>query len=152
MSPAARFGARVLLLTAAVVTAAAAEQPVPLEHAAWMNVRLVHFIFGAIGASLMVTTKPLGWGETFATLTAGVGAAIIFTPLALTRLGLAPGAEENAIAALLGMGGLYLMQLIRALFAELARNPMRTFLAVLDRWRGIAPPPDSSTPSQESKP
>lgn len=140
MYKASRFGARVLLLMAAAATVMAAEQPVPLEAATWASVKLVHFIFGAIGAAVMVTTKPLGWWETFATVFAGVVCSSLGTPLVLEHLGKASPAWENALACVLGAIGLYIVIGLKKFGNAFADNP----LSIVDWWRGRgkpSPPP-----------
>ena len=144
MYQASRFGARVFLLLAAAAAASAADLEPAIAAAtwlpAWLHLKLQHFIFGAIGAALMVSRKPLGWGQTFATLFSGVGLAIIATPLALDQWGLKP-ATEHALAALLGASGLYVMNGAELALKKFSENPVETFFAWLDRWRGRTPPP-----------
>lgn len=161
MFRASQFGARVLLFLAAAATMYTSAQQVPIQEArvplenvaAWANVKLVHFIFGAIGAALTLTTERQDWGSVFATLFAGVVVSSVGTPLEIDMLAITKPAAENGLAAINGACGLYIVKAIKLAGRTLAANPF----AVFDYFRRggpppAPPPPDPDAPAREGRP
>jgi hypothetical protein len=153
MSKAGQFGARVCLLLAAALAAHATQHQAPLESApiqwlAWLHVELLHLIFGLVGAGLMLTRKPVGWMDTIATLVCGVAIASVGTPLAIEYLlgGSAKPATANAIAAVAGAAGIYIVEAARKILEAFAASPVGAVLQAWNLWRGRGTP---ATPPQE---
>jgi hypothetical protein len=140
------FGVRVSLATAVVAGAAAASQPVPFEAAMWGGVKLVHLLFGSIGAALTLSVvQGWTWARVLTTLVTGLASAAFGTPYAVHYL--APPAAlatvgENAYAAIFGAVGVYLIPGLHNAAKAFAGNPW----GFVDWWRGKGAPPQPPPP------
>mgnify|MGYP000903325134 FL=1 len=142
------MGVRVSLAAAVVAGVAAGVQPVPLEAASWGGVRLVHLMFGAVGAAITLSmAQGWTWRQVLMTLSTGLGAAAFGTPYALHYL--TPPAPlaaigESAYAALLGAVGCYAIPGLHNGAKAFAANPFGFVDWV--RGRGAPPQPPSQPP------
>lgn len=147
-------GIRVSLATAVVAGAVAAQQPVPWELASWAGVKLVHVIFGAIGAAITLSlAQGWDWWRVGATLVCGLASSALGTPVALHYL--PPPAEIAAVtgsayAAVLGAVGVYLIPGLKRAAEAIGGNPFGFVDWV--RGRGAAPaPPPPDLPQQKTE-
>jgi len=140
------MGVRLSLATAVMAGAAAAGQPVPLEIAAWGGVKLVHLVFGAVGAAITLSVvQGWSWARVLTTLITGLATAAFGTPFALHYI--APPVPlavigESAYATLLGAVGVYAIPGLHNAAKAFAANPW----GFVDWWRGRGAPPQAPGP------
>lgn len=146
---AAIAGARVSLATAAVAGLAAIGQPVPLIEAAWGGVKLVHLVFGCVGAAITLSiVQGWSWGRVITTLITGLALAALGTPFAmhyLTPPAALAAIGESAYAALLGAVGVYAIPGLHNAVKAAAANPW----GFVDWVRGRGAPPQPPPPPEE---
>lgn len=144
-------GVRLSLATAAVAGAVAVQQGVPLEAATWAGVKLVHVIFGAIGAAVMLSTvQGWDWWRVGMTLACGLSCASLGTPVAVHYLPPPPEIAAvlgNAYAAILGAVGVYLIPGLKRAAEAIGGNPF-SFIDWV-RGRGAAPSMPADPPPQK---
>jgi hypothetical protein len=142
-----------LLFAASFVAVAAAisADGTPVADIGFGGMKLLHLIIGtaAAGVSLwflpQFETKSLG-----ATITCGMIASVLFTPAALwgfsayfsteQKIVSLPGPVENVLAAVFGIGGVYIIPGIAWAWKEVRNNPWG-FLAWI-RGGARTPPPN----------
>jgi len=96
------------------------------------GVKVVSLVFGAIGAALGIAYSPqMTRREMFAALLAGLVCASIMPQVLLHYLAL-PGWASNAAAFIFGVGGMFLVPGLIALWRGFAANPW----GLLDWIRG----------------
>jgi hypothetical protein len=138
---AASFGA----LATALPGAGAGEAS--LADMAWGGMKLLHLIIGTAAAGVSLFFLPQFSGKTLgATVSCGILCALVGTPIgwfilnALSKKYLdlpLPGGGENALAAVLGVAGVYLIPGVQRGAAAFRANP----LGIVDWFRGRAAAP-----------
>lgn len=103
-----------------------------MKDAMWNGFELITAVLGFIGAALGISySPPMTKKEMFAALLAGVVCAVL-GPSLLMQLYTLPPIVNNALAFIFGIGGMFIVPGLLALWRSFATDPWK----FIDRFRG----------------